>query len=103
MPIQISAMGVTTAPVYQSNLAPDPRPNGAQSWEDVVPEPGVVVSGGAPAPMYAPQPQYVQPAYAAPVYVQPAYAYPYYAAPVGISLNLGYSRGWGRGWHRGWR
>ena len=45
---------------------------------------------------------YLQPAqvYAAPVYVAPAYYprpyySPYYAAPVGLSLNFGYSRGYG--------
>jgi hypothetical protein len=105
LPIQISALGVTTLPVYQSNFSPDPAPGGPKSWADVVPEPGVVVSGGGQEPVYAPQPQYMEPAYAAPVYVQPAYPYPYYAAPLGISLNLGYARGWGRGggWHRGWR
>lgn len=108
LPIQISAIGVTTAPVYQSSLTPNQGAlpgsgNGnGQPWDNVVPEPGVVVSGNDQAQVYA-QPQYVQPVYAAPVYVQPGYAYPYYASPVGISLNLGYSRGWGGGWHRGWR
>ncbi len=45
---------------------------------------------------------YLQPApvYAAPVYIAPAYYprpyySPYYAAPVGLSLNFGYSRGYG--------
>jgi len=131
IPIQASAYGVTTAPVQpQSQLQPYPveANNGQQyqqdpqyqeqyqqqgsgsPWDSVVPEPGVVVSN-APAPVY------VQPApvYAPPVYVQPAYTYPYaqpYAyPPVGISLNLGYSRGWGgyrgygsyRGYgYRGW-
>ena len=84
-----------------------------QAWSNVVPEPGVVVSGrGAPSPapiyaqpaqMYAPAPVYVQPAppvyYAAPAYYPaPAYAYP----PIGISLGFGYSRGWGGGYGR-WR
>ena len=65
---------------------------------------GVVVSS-APAPVYQPAPVYAAPA---PVYVAPAYTYPYaypYAyPPVGISLNLGYSRGWGGHYHgyRGW-
>lgn len=126
IPIQASAYGVTTAPVApQSQLQPYPveadsgqqqyqQPQyappgyaqpGGSPWDNVVPEPGAVVSN-APAPVY------VQPApvYAPPVYVQPAYTYPYaypYAyPPVGISLNLGYSRGWGgyRGYgHRHWR
>ncbi|MDP3136689.1 MAG: hypothetical protein Q8N17_10210 [Burkholderiaceae bacterium] len=65
------------------------------------------------------QPGYVQPAYGPPTYVQPGVilasppvvypAYPSYYArpyfpPIGISLNLGYSRGHYRGGHsRGWR
>ena len=74
-----------------------------QDWSNVVPEPGLVVSGGGapvpapfyaqPAPVYAPAPVYVQPG--APVYYPaPAYAYP----PIGISLGFGYSRGWGGRW-----
>ena len=79
---------------YAQSQAPAP-----QSWDNVVPEQGVVVSGGgavAPAPVYAqPAPVYVQPAapvyYPAPAYYPPpAYAYP----PIGISLGFGYSRGW---------
>ncbi|CAN7519371.1 hypothetical protein LJR161_003576 [Variovorax paradoxus] len=129
IPVEVGAYGVTTSPVApQPQLQPYPveanntgqqqqyqqqyqqqQPQYAQPggspWDNVVPEPGVVVSN-APAPVY------VQPApvYAPPVYVQPAYTYPYaypYAyPPVGISLNLGYSRGWGgyRGYgYRHWR
>jgi len=112
LPMQANAYGVTTSPVApQSQLQPYPveangsRQAGGSPWDNVVPEPGVVVSR-APAPVYVqPAPVYVQPApvYAAPVYVQPTYVYPqpYVYPPVGISLNLGYSRGWGgyRGWH----
>ncbi|AGU50973.1 hypothetical protein VAPA_1c38940 [Variovorax paradoxus B4] len=123
--IQASAYGVTTAPVApQAQLQPYPveADNGQQyqqyqqyqpyqqyqqppqysqpgsPWDNVVPEPGVVVSDAPAAPVYAP-----------PVYVQPAYTYPYAYPPVGISLNLGYSRGWGgyRGYggygYRHWR
>ena len=46
---------------------------------------------------------YAQPYYAQPYYAQPNYARPYYSpyyAPVGVSLNFGYSRGHG---HRHWR
>ncbi|WP_156480951.1 hypothetical protein [Variovorax sp. PAMC 28711] len=105
IPVQVSAIGVTTSPVYQSPLASAPSGD-APAWENVTPEPGVVVSGNRPAPVYTTAPVYVQPGYVpAPVYVQPAYAQPYYFPPVGVSLNLGYSRGWGGGgWgHRGWR
>ena len=126
IPIQASAYGVTgvtgatTSPVApQPQLQPYPveangggyaPQSGGSPWDNVVPEPGVVVSS-APAPVYQPAPVYAAPA---PVYVAPAYTYPYaypYAyPPVGISLNLGYSRGWGgyypgyRGWgvYRGW-
>ncbi|MDH6168385.1 hypothetical protein M2282_003538 [Variovorax boronicumulans] len=117
IPVQASAYGVTTAPVQpQSQLQPypveansgqqyqqDPQyqeqyRQGGSPWENVVPEPGVVVSGQG-APVYA-QPA---PIYAPPVYVQPAYTYPYAQPyvypPVGISLNLGYSRGWGGGYY----
>ncbi len=120
MPIQISAMGVTTSPVLSSQIEPvesGQRASDPAAWQNVTPEPGVVVSGSGAAPVYQtayPAPVYVQPGYAAaypaPVYVQPGYAYPqpYYASPIGFSLNLGYSRGWGGGggggWHRGgWR
>ncbi|VTU33037.1 hypothetical protein [Variovorax sp. PBL-E5] len=105
IPIEVNNYGVTTSPV-----APQPQlvPGGEQpqqAWNDVQPEPGVVVSGDQ-APGYAqPAPAY----YPAPVVVQPAYAYgyapyPYIYPPIGLSLNLGYSRGWGGGWHGGrWR
>ncbi|MDP9604966.1 hypothetical protein ABL840_28090 [Variovorax sp. NFACC27] len=117
IPIQASAYGVTgvtTSPVVpQSQLQAYPveansggyaPQSGGSPWDNVVPEPGVVVSN-APAPVYQPAPVYAAPVYSAPVYVEPAYTYPYaypYAyPPVGISLNLGYSRGWGGGYYRG--
>lgn len=109
LPVQVSALGVTTSPVYTPDLRANETGNGRPAWENVVPEPGVVVSGGAPATAYAPAPIYgPAPLYApAPVYVQPGYAYPQplYFPPVGLSLNLGYSRGWGGGgWGHGrWR
>ncbi|WP_076997255.1 hypothetical protein [Variovorax sp. KK3] len=121
IPIEVGDYGVaTTAPVapqYPIAAAPVdvPRPD----WNNVTPEPGVVVSGGGvpgygqPAPIYTqPAPIYSQPApvyYAPPpVYVAPSYyASPYVYPPVGISLNLGYSRGWRGGgyggWHGRWR
>jgi len=127
IPIQANAYGVTTAPVapqpqlqpypveadsgqqqYQYQQSPQyaqPSQQGGSPWDNVVPEPGVVVSN-APAPTYVQQPA---PVYAAPVYVQPTYVYPqpYVYPPVGLSLNFGYSRGWGGyrgGWgHRHWR
>jgi hypothetical protein len=99
IPIEVNNYGATTSPV-----APQPQyeANNGQPQQqpyDVQPEPGVVVSGGAPpAPVYA---QAAPAYYPAPVYVAPAYGYaaPYIYPPVGLSLNLGYSRGWGGGWH----
>jgi hypothetical protein len=118
IPIQASGYGVTTSavapqaqvqtyPVEASGGGYQQQQSGGSPWENVVPEPGVVVGAGGPAPVYAqPAPVYAP----APVYVDPGYAYgyPYAAAypPVGISLNLGYSRGWGGGYYgrgyRGW-
>lgn len=119
--VDSTAYGLATpspvAPQPQIAAAPvdAPQQMPQQSWQNVVPEPGVVVSGGGapvygqpaqvytPAPaVYAPAPVYVQPApvyYGAPAYYPaPAYAYP----PIGISLGFGYSRGWGGGYGR-WR
>lgn len=108
--VDMGDYGVTTSPVVpQSQIAQNPAP---QNWDNVVPEQGLVVSGGgAPAlapgyaqsaPMYAqPAPVYVQPApvyYPAPAYYGPAYAPAYAYPPIGISLGFGYSRGWGGRW-----
>ena len=107
IPLQASPYGVTTSPVPEQPEIVDNSPNaqrqGGTPWDNVAPEPGVVVGAGAPppvaygAPVYAPQPVYVQPAY--------GYAAPYYVGPpIGLSIGFGYSRGWG-GYHRhhGWR
>ena len=104
IPVDVSAYGVITAPVApQSQLNGEPIADNGNSrapWEGVVPEQGVVVSSARPAaPTYYAAPAYPAPVYMAPapVYVAPAYGYaPAYAyPPVGLSLNLGYSRGWG--------
>ena len=65
-----------------------------------------------PQPAIVQQPVYVQPLaapiyYAQPSYYGPSYYAPYYP-PIGLSLNLGYSRGFGGhgghgGHHRRWR
>ncbi|MBT2323894.1 hypothetical protein J7E62_16215 [Variovorax paradoxus] len=114
IPIEVGDYGVAqSSPVApQPQLAERPPEAGRPDWNNVTPEPGVVISGGG-APVYTqPVPVYTQPApiyYApAPVYVGPAYyPQPYIYPPVGISLNLGYSRGWGGGWrghgHGRWR
>ncbi|MGI4778305.1 MAG: hypothetical protein ACRYGA_09325 [Janthinobacterium lividum] len=108
--VEVSPYGVATLPVApQASLSPGESLDNRAPWEQAVPEQGVVVSsarGAAPA-YYAAPPVYAAPVYAAPVYVQPGYGYgygyaPYAYPPVGVSLNLGYSRGWGGG-HRGWR
>ena len=101
--VEVSPYGVATMPVApQTQFGFAPAAAGRSPWDDVVPEQGVVVSAGrpAPAPTYYAPPVYGAPVYAAPVYVQPAYGYgygyaPYAYPPIGLSLNLGYSRGWG--------
>jgi hypothetical protein len=106
IPVEVNAYGVATMPVSPANAQSPDVDDRQQTWNQVVPEPGVVVSAGAPR--MAPPVYYAAPAYAAPVYVQPGYGYgyaaPYAYPPIGLSLNLGYSRGWGGGHHRhGWR
>ena len=117
--VQVTPMGVMASqPQYEASAGGNgnnPNANAPEPWRNAAPEPGVVISGGSvpPAPIPAPQviyqsaPAVVYPA-PAPVYVAPAYGYGYGYAPayayppVGLSLNLGYSRGWGgRGGH--WR
>ena len=102
IPVQVSAMGVMTTATSRN----DPTVQETQSpWQNVIPEPGVVVSGVRTAP----QATYVVPTYVdtTPVYTAPYgyapsfYPSPFYA-PIGLSLNFGYSRGWGRGYRR-WR
>ncbi|MBB3179077.1 hypothetical protein [Variovorax sp. Sphag1AA] len=101
--VDANSYGITSpVPPQQQQYAQQqyaqPQAPAPQSWDNVVPEQGVVVSGGgavAPAPVYGPAPVYVQPAapvyYPAPAYYPPpVYAYP----PIGISLGFGYSRGW---------
>lgn len=121
VPVEVNAYGVATMPVGEtgSNVTSTAAADDRSPWDRVVPEQGVVVSAGSapaatsyyPAPAYAAPPVYVAPP---PVYVQPGYGYGYggygygyaspFYAPVGVSLNLGYSRGWGGGHrHGGWR
>lgn len=89
-------------PVGAINSAPQPGfPSQPQTYVQPAPQAGYIQQGTT----------YVQPAVPAPViyqsapvyYPQPYYARPYYApyyAPIGLSLNFGYSRGYG---HRHWR
>lgn len=107
LPVQVSPMGVTTSPVPSNAFSALPD-DGRAAPDHITPEPGVVVGADASGqPTYASPRAYAIPApayvYPAPVYGGPAYyAAPYIAAPIGLSLNLGYSRGWGG--HRGhWR
>ncbi|MDM0111870.1 hypothetical protein QTI66_06890 [Variovorax sp. J22R133] len=124
IPLQVTPMGVATsspgqdAQQYADDAGDQQQApmadNGDAPWRTAVPEPGVVVSGtGAPAvypgaayPYPAPAYGYPAPVYApAPVYGYGyGYGYPYAYPPIGVSLNLGYSRGWGGGYYRrGWR
>lgn len=114
IPVQVSPMGVMTSAAPQPEA---PRRQGDAAWQNVVPEAGVVDSGEGAMAVAAPyaQPTYYAPAYAygAPVYAAPygyGYGYaptyypsPFYGAPIGLSLNLGYSRGWGGGGRGRWR
>jgi len=100
IPVQVSAMGVTTSSTSMT------EPGSRQTtlpWQNVIPEPGAVVSGAGMAAQPVPQTIYVPPTYA---YGTPLYAAPYsyapsfypapaYSLPIGLSLNFGYSRGWG--------
>ena len=102
------------SPVGGINTQPG-QPQALQQQQDPIPvEQGYVVQSSTQQPFYG-QPVYGQPVYGQPVYVQPPVVYqsapayygrPYYGpsfAPIGLSLNFGYSRGYGYG-HRGhWR
>ena len=97
--LQVSPVGAVNTPPAQSG-----QPQAFQQQEQMPVEQGYVVQSSAPQQIYT-QPVYVQP----PVVYQSAPAYygrPYYGpsyAPIGLSLNFGYSRGYGYG-HRGhWR
>ena len=102
--LQVSPVGGVNTPPAQTG-----QPQALQQQQDPMPvEQGYVVQSST-------QPVYGQPFYTQPVYVQPPLVYqnapayygrPYYGpsfAPIGLSLNFGYSRGYGYG-HRGhWR
>jgi uncharacterized protein YcfJ len=77
--LQVTPVGASNMGPDSYGTAPPPAPQD-QAMMMAPPQPGYVVT----APQFVP-----------PVYYQPR---PYYYPPVGISLNLGYSRG-----HRHWR
>jgi uncharacterized protein YcfJ len=91
------------SPVGGVNSAPGQPQALLQQQDQVQVEQGYVVQSSTPQPVYG------QPVYGQPVYVQPPVVYqsapvyygrPYYGpsyAPIGLSLNLGYSRGYGHG------
>ena len=108
------------SPVGAVNTPPSGQPQALQQSPQQEPMPveqGYVVQSSTQQPVYG-QPVYGQPFYGQPVYVQPPVVYQsapayygrpyngYYGplfAPIGLSLNFGYSRGFGHG-HRGhWR
>ena len=111
--LQVSPVGAVnnTSPVQPGQ----PQALQQQQQQDPMPvEQGYVVQSSTQQAVYG-QPVYGQPIYGQPVYVQPPVVYqnapayygrPYYGpsfAPIGLSLNFGYSRGYGYG-HRGhWR
>ena len=105
--LQVSPVGGMNSQPVQSG-----QPQAFQQQDQIPIEQGYVVQSSAPQPIYG------QPVYTQPVYVQPPVVYqsapvyygrPYYGqyygpsfAPIGLSLNFGYSRGYGG--HRGhWR
>ena len=109
--LQVSPVGAV------NNMSPvqPGQPQALQQQQNPMPvEQGYVVQSSIGDAVYG-QPVYGQPVYGQPVYVQPPVVYqnapayygrPYYGpsyAPIGLSLNFGYSRGYGYG-HRGhWR
>ena len=120
--LQVSPVGGVNTPPAQPG-----QPQALQQSPQQEPMPveqGYVVQSSTQQPVYGQpvygqpvygQPFYGQPVYGQPVYVQPPVVYqsapayygrPYYGpsfAPIGLSLNFGYSRGFGHG-HRGhWR
>ena len=85
------------------------QPQAYQQQEQIPVEQGYVVQSSAPQQIYT-QPVYVQPPVvyqSAPAYYgRPYYGRPYYGpsvAPIGLSLNFGYSRGYGHGYRDNWR
>jgi uncharacterized protein YcfJ len=112
--LQVTPVG-GAAPVQQGQSATQPAPQAYQQPQptyqnEPVPQPGYVVQSPQPivgqtmitsgttyypaAPVY-----YGNPYYASPAYYGPA------VAPIGLSLNFGYSRGWAGGHRHGghWR
>ena len=104
--LQVSPVGaVNNMPPVQPS-----QPQALQQQQNPIPvEQGYVVQSSTQEPVYDQsvhgQPVYVQP----PVVYQSASAYygrPYYGpsfAPIGLSLNFGYSRGYGYGQRGHWR
>ena len=111
--LQVSPVGAV------NNMSPvqsgQPQALQQQQQQDSMPvEQGYVVQSSTQQPMYG-QPLYGQSVYGQQVYVQPPVVYqnapayygrPYYGpsfAPIGLSLNFGYSRGYGYGNRGHWR
>ncbi len=100
--LQVSPVGAVNPGPLAGQSGQPGEPQAFQQQEQMPVEQGYVVQSFAPQQIYT-QAVYVQP----PVVYQSAPAYygrPYYGpsfAPIGLSLNFGYSRGYG---HRGnWR
>jgi uncharacterized protein YcfJ len=96
--LQVTPVGaIQSAPQPGFQSAPQALAQADGTYAYSAPPPAQVYVQPAPAPViYQSGPVYYPP----PVYARPYYA-PFYA-PVGVSLNFGYSRGWGGG-HRHWR
>ena len=103
--LQVTPVGAINTPPQQgfpAQLQPYIYPQQPQQPQ----QPQTYLLPGQSQPGYIQQSTtYLQPAqvYAAPVYIAPAYYprphySPYYVAPIGLSLNFGYSRGHGHHW-----
>ena len=99
--LQVTPVGAISAPP-QAGFAAQPQPymypqppQQIQQFQ----QPQTYLQPNSSQPVYIQQSTtYLQPVYVAPAYYPRHHYSPYYAAPVGLSLNFGYSRGYGHHW-----
>ena len=102
--LQVTPVGAISAPP-QAGFAAQPQPyiypQPPQQFQQPQPfqQPQTYLQPNSSQPVYIQQSTtYLQPVYVAPAYYPRHHYSPYYAAPVGLSLNFGYSRGYGHHW-----
>ncbi|MES2946752.1 MAG: hypothetical protein V4772_28135 [Pseudomonadota bacterium] len=107
--LQVSPVGGISAPPQPAFQPQQPYQQPQQYQQPQYQQPQTYYPQAPAQPVYIQQPtSYIQPV-AAPVVYAPApvyYSRPYYApsyAPIGLSLNFGYSRGFGHGHGGRWR